>query len=179
MSKAIEPSLKKEVPRVYLRTKDTEKYIEIIEEGNNQMIADTSGICDAHDIDFVEERIIDIMILDEGWTVDAPFTLLEKRKIVRSAKLIYNKKGTDQGIIFAIKEILGIDVTITDKTGTTVDQFILNASILDGGDLLGDSGAEFDFIVNSPILTADELLKVIAITAFVKFGPTSFVVSQT
>lgn len=124
------------------------------------------------DPDTAPEAFVDAMLHDLGNPFDFDFTLTEKRVLAKLLKPIYNQKGTDVGIINAIRLLMGIEVTITSpyKTGAYLGvtsvigtTWVLSTSVI--ADL-------YTFVVNVPVqLSTEQTSKMNRIIAFMRRAP--------
>ena len=72
---------------------------------------------DIIDPDLAPENFVDAMLCDLGNPFEFDLTLTEKRKLVLLLVPLYQQKGTEVGIVNAIRFFLGIEVTITVFAG--------------------------------------------------------------
>lgn len=168
--------IKKEIDSFYLTEPDTDKFMNIFQYGIDLMRQDIAGMMDQYDYEKAEEQFLDLMIIESGFKINFVVTVQIKRKVVKTAADMLKKRGTDVGIIYAVKEILDIDITIDhgQKTG-----FSLGNNSLGIDTLLGFGGYFLHLIIQSPILTADELDAMTKLVDFIKWGPNTFEIVQS
>lgn len=100
------------------------------------------------DPDVAPEQYVDAMLADLGNPFSFPLTLTQKRQLVQLLVPIYKQKGTDPGIVNAVRLFLGIEVTIiADARGT---------AILDGVTYFGEDGGTGDDAGTFELGSSDE-----------------------
>jgi phage tail-like protein len=131
------------------------------------------------DPDLAPEVFVDAMLYDLGYPFDFDLSLADKRRLVKVLRAMYKQKGTDIGIINAIRLFLGIEATITtpyksnaylgstylSKTGTAapIAPMYLGTAVV---------ANLYTFVVNVPeTLTAEEEARMDAIIDFMKRAP--------
>lgn len=76
-----------------------------------------SWIC-IFDVDRASDKFLNALLLHLGFTIKIPLTTSEKRKVIELLVDLYKRKGTDVGIVDALRILLGIQVEILPLTGT-------------------------------------------------------------
>jgi phage tail-like protein len=118
------------------------------------------------DPDVAPEQYVDAMLADLGNPFSFPLTLTQKRQLVQLLVPIYKQKGTDAGIVNAVRLFLGFEVTIiSDARGTAIldgityfgedggpDEGTFELGSSDEGDLLG-------FSIDCPLILTDAQLQ--------------------
>lgn len=136
------------------------------------------------DPDFCDAAQLDLMLADLGNPFAFAVGLDEqsKRRLVQTLVAIYREKGTDVGIVDAIRLFMGIEVTITQPQigGPPLGQAIISGPSGQAWVLGAASLREkMTFNVNVPVLlTADEFAQMAAIVTYMKRAATHPVVVQ-
>lgn len=152
-------------------TGDYQNFILCLQEIGELLLYELDAWPTFLDPDTAPEDFVDAMLDDLGNPFRFSLTLTQKRKLVKLLRAIYKQKGTDQGIINAIRLFLGLEVTIEVPTLTMVGlgysklgvDFVLSSSEL--ADI-------YTFIIVSPVvLTQDQIDKINAITRFMRRAP--------
>ncbi|RTL06465.1 hypothetical protein EKK58_05790 [Candidatus Dependentiae bacterium] len=149
------------------------KFIACLQILFDELLADIDGWPEIFDPDLAPEQFVDAMLEDLGNPF--PFVLDEntKRQLALLLVPLYQQKGTDQGMIDAIRLFLGIDVTIVSPG--LDDIWTLDESELDVDTNLGtaDLRTIYSFDVISPIaLTEEQRQQIRAIVAYMRRAPT-------
>ena len=76
------------------------------------LLAEIDRFGDILDPDLAAENFVDAMLRDLGNPFDFELTLTDKRRLILVLVPIYRQKGTDPGIVNAIRFFQGIEVTI-------------------------------------------------------------------
>lgn len=123
------------------------------------------------DVDTATETELDRILRDLGNPFGFDLTATEKRKLARLLVGIYRLKGTDPGIINAIRFFLGIEVTITTPW---TSGWILGVSTVGVSTVLA-SGLTYDkysyYIVSPVYLTEEQRSRVTAIAKYMQRAP--------
>lgn len=156
---------------------DLRLWVGLLEDIFEQVLWEIDRWTTLLDPDEAPERFVELMLRDLGDPFSAILTLNEtdKRRLAQVLVPIYRSKGTDPGIINAIRFFLGIDVTITHLAYQSINQ--LGVSTLGGSFVLGTSDPELHrtFIVNVPIVIDEETaLRIVRIVSYMKRGETYF-----
>jgi len=128
------------IPRLNRRqdkTQDLLRFILCLQEVTDQLLADVDGYTKIHDPDRAPAAFLDAMLADMGNPFDLDLDLNRKRKLARILLDIYRQKGTEVGIVNAIRFFFGLEVTITSYNVTTMS--------------LGESELGVDWILGPPI----------------------------
>ena len=166
---------KKDIPSFYLEEEDTEKMLEIFQYAFDLVYNDISGFKDIGDYEKADEKYLDLMMIESGWTVKIEMDALIKRKIIKLAQYIYSMKGIANGMVFTVKQLLGIDIEIDDGVE---EGFILNYNELGIDTILGYAGFFLHFFVLTPILTSEEEVKITKIINFMRWAVNTFEIKQ-
>jgi phage tail-like protein len=154
---------------------DLHKFMACLQEVTDLLLCDIDHWTDILDPDFAPERFVDAMLADMGNPFAFDLALIDKRRLIRVLVPIYQSKGTDPGIINAVRFFLGLTITISvpafDATWT------LGVDYLGDGTWLGTSSLHdrLSFYVVSPItLTPDQRTKITALVNYMKDARTHF-----
>lgn len=168
-------NIKKDVPWFYLLEEDTVNFLEIFQFGEEEIHDEIANLKDVIRYDKADAKYIDLMLQEEGWPI-ALDDLLLKRKLLKLTSYIYSKKGVEEGIIFVIKQLMGIDIQIfSEEEGG----FQLNNNQLGLDTILGFAGYKFHFNVLSPVLTPEEEALMYEIINFMRWAVSTFTIKQT
>lgn len=182
--------LKKDFPPFYLEEKDTEDLLDVFQTAFDTMYDEVTGFLEATDYERAEEKYLDLMLIESGWNLKIELDVDLKRKIIKIAQEMFNKKGLKQGIIDAILAITGLTCTITEileqtfRIGKVVggggvsDYFGLDNATKKASAFLGSAGSILHFHVNTPTLTAGQLDTITKIVNFMKYSPTMYRIMQ-
>lgn len=154
-------------------TGDLRRFVGCLQEVVDVVLCDVDHWTEILDPDVAPERFVDAMLADLGNPF--PFALSEsdKRRLVRILVPIYELKGTDQGIIDAVRFFVGREVTIEVPAYDGVWE--LGISELGVGTFLGTSNLtdKLTFYIRSGItLTDEERERIRAIAVYMKNAPT-------
>lgn len=157
-------------------TRELEDFVACLQEVNDLLLHDIDNFTDILDPHIAREPFLSAMLFDLGNPFDfEELTEIDKRRLIDVLVAMYKQKGTEQGIINAIRFFLGITVTI--------DAYNLTGWIL-GEDELGDttilaastSFQRYSFTVVSPVaLTALQRTRITFIAKFMKPAHTHLV----
>ena len=166
--------LKTDVPEAYLDNADTEGYIEILQDGLDNMRADIASLLTSHDLEKADEEFLDLMLYEIGWDVPITLTVTQKRKVVRDARDLYKGKGLFSAMIDVVDRLLGFTITID---GATTDAAILEVTWQIPFHRLMGLEALFQFVVHAPTtITAQQEADLGAIIDFMKWGPSFYTI---
>lgn len=160
-------------------TKDLERFLACLQEPTDQLLADVDAWTDILDVDLAPEPFVDAMLVDLGNPFEefsAAFSLPEKRKLAKLLVPLSKQKGTDPGMVNAIRILLGIEVTIEVPARDGV--WSLGDSELGVDTVLGsdDIADLYSFWVVSPVeLTAEQRVRIRKIVAYMRRAPTHLV----
>ena len=107
-------NIKHDVPPFYLETEDTEKFLEIFQYAFERMHAEISKFQNIIDFEKADEKYLDLMLVEVGWTLDVDASVDFKRKIIKIARELYSLKGMREGIIYIVKQLMNIDIELYD-----------------------------------------------------------------
>jgi phage tail-like protein len=107
-----EHEVKNDVPPVYVREEDTRKFLQILDHGLSNVRADILSLLDAVNYEKAEEKWLDLMLVEAGWTLGFALTVNQKRKAVKRFVLFYSRRGIDQTMVDFVQEFLGFAITI-------------------------------------------------------------------
>lgn len=93
-------------------TGDLRAFISCLQEVTDLMLCTIDMFVDILDPDFAPEDWLDLMLADLGNPFPFALDVDEKRRLVQALVGIYGRKGTDAGIVAAIRFFLGIEATI-------------------------------------------------------------------
>lgn len=159
-------------------TGDLRNFIGCFQETTNLLLCKIDRFIEILDPDTASEVYLDRMLSDLGNPFPFDLEIIDKRRLVQLLVAIYRSKGTDAGIINAIRFFLGIEVTITVPWQTTG---LLGASTIGGTFVLGtgDLATIYSFIINSPVVLTDEQRRRITLIArYMKRAPTHFTIVE-
>lgn len=136
-------------------TRDLEAFVKCFQEVTNVLLCDVDEWTTILDPDAAPESFVDAMLLDLGNPFAFDLGLNDKRRLIRVLVPIYQEKGTEEGIINAIRFFLGIEVTINYPAFTGA--WFLGLSELGVGTLLStaDLHTRLSFEIVSPIVLDD------------------------
>lgn len=140
------------VPQMNLdedETEDLHNLLGCFQEVEELELYTIDSMGDLLDPDLAPEPFVDAMLQDLGNPFDFPLTLAEKRRLAPVLVRIYQQKGTDPGIVNAIRTFLKIETTITTPThtGTPLGVGTLGGTLILGSTIQSDL---YTFIVESP-----------------------------
>jgi phage tail-like protein len=146
---------------------DLKKFVACLQEVTDLLLCDIDHWVDILDPDIAPERYIDAMLADLGNPFNFDLSDVDKRRLIRVLVPIYQQKGTDPGIINAIRFFVGVEVTISVPAFDGV--WDLGVSELGAGTWLStsDIGSRLGFYVVSPVVLSDAQRE--QITTIVKY----------
>lgn len=159
-------------------TGDLHNFIGCFQEVTSLLLCKIDRFVEILDPDTASERYVDQMLADMGNPFGFDLTLIDKRRLVQLLVAIYRSKGTDAGIINAIRFFVGVEVTIAIPWQTAG---LLGASTLSGTFVLGtgDMATIYSFVINSPVLlTAEQRRRIMLIAKYMRRAPTHFTISE-
>jgi len=122
---------------------------------------------DLLDPDTAPEPFLDVMLADLGNPFTFPLTVTQKRRLVGLLPIIFQEKGSAEGIINAIRLFTGIEVTITypNFLGLKLGYAKIGSTLVLGG----SGGSPYSYRVVSPvILTDDQRLQMRSIAEYMQ-----------
>lgn len=149
------------------------KFVQCLQVLFDELLADIDEWPEIIDPELAPEQFVDAMLEDLGNPF--PFVLDEttKRQLAMLLVPLYQQKGTDQGMIDAIRLFIGIEVQIVSPGLDGI--WMLDESELDIDTDLGTADLKtiYSFDVISPVnLTDEQRLKIRAIVAYMRRAPT-------
>lgn len=154
---------------------DLKKFIACLQEVTDLLLCDIDHWVDILDPDLAPERYVDAMLADLGDPFNFDLSDVDKRRLIRVLVPIYQQKGTDPGIINAIRFFVGVEVTISVPAFDGI--WDLGTSELGVGTWLStsDIGSRLGFYVVSPVpLTAAQRDQITTIVKYMKDARTHF-----
>lgn len=159
-------------------TGDLRAFIGCFQEVTNLLLCKIDRFVEILDPDTASEQYVDRMLTDLGNPFAFDLSIIDKRRLVQLLVAIYRSKGTDPGIINAIRFFIGIEVTITIPWQTGG---LLGASTLGGTFILGTGSMAtiYSFVIHSPVvLTEEQRKRISAIARYMKRAPTHFTIVE-
>jgi phage tail-like protein len=156
-------------------SEDLHKFVACFQEVTDLLLCDIDHWTDILDPDIAPERFVDAMLADLGNPFSFDLPEIDKRRLIRVLVPIYQSKGTDGGIINAIRFFVGIEVTIFVPAFDGV--WNLGISELGAGTWLGSSSLrdKLSFYVVSPVpLTPEQRMQITSIVKYMKDARTHF-----
>ena len=101
-------------------TRDLLRFIRCLQEPANLLLYDVDQWPNLFDVDVADEAELDAMLVDLGNPFPFVLTVAQKRLLVRNLVAIYELKGTAPGILYVVRLLLGLTVTITAYIGNTM-----------------------------------------------------------
>ncbi len=133
-----------------------ERFILCIQDQLDTTLTQIDNWVNILDPDFAPEPFLDLMLLDLG----NPFafellTEADKRLLIKSLVLIYQLKGTDRGILAAVRFFMGFEAQISlfRESGSLLGSNAVPIDLLDDSFVLG-GGGPFDFALT--VATTEE-----------------------
>jgi phage tail-like protein len=155
---------------------DLKRFIACLQEVFNLLLYDVDTWTEILDPDKAPEAFLDAMLVDMG----NPFTqftltLADKRKLVQLLVPIYQRKGTDLGMVDVIRLFLGLEVTVIAPAN--VQAWTLGQSELGLTTTLASGAIRdlYSFWLISPVgLTPDQRTRIQAIVNYMRRAPCHF-----
>lgn len=153
-------------------TGDLAKFISLFQETTNLVLVDVDGFTSIADPLNASQQFVEAMLDDLGDPFsDFELDLVDQRRLVLVLVAIYKQKGTNPGMVNAVRFFMGLEISIDDRLveGT----WVLGTSAL-GIDttLSGDFGDVFLLnsfdVVSAVELTATQLSQLTAIITYMK-----------
>jgi phage tail-like protein len=154
---------------------DLKKFVACLQEVTDLLLCDIDHWVDILDPDIAPERYVDAMLADLGNPFAFDLSDVDKRRLIRVLVPIYQQKGTDPGIINAIRFFVGVEVTISVPAFDGV--WDLGISELGAGTWLStsDLGSRLSFYVVSPVVLTDaQRAQITSIVRYMKDARTHF-----
>ena len=136
-------------------TRDLYKFLAILQEVVDTLIADVDRWTEILDVDAAADAYLDQMLIGLGNPFAFDLDAIDKRRLIRVLVTMYQQKGTKIGIINAIRFFVGIEVEITTYNE---EGWILGEDELGWDTYLAPSTsfALYSFEVTSPVVLTDE-----------------------
>jgi phage tail-like protein len=173
--------IKKDVPPYLLTFEDTRKFVEIFQGSVESIHEDISGYVRQFDLEKCDEEYLDLMLYESGWNLKIELTENLKRKVVKIAYYMYNKKGSEDGLEFALGYLSGLPIQVND---TVKEGFKLGGvgfprkNSLGIDTKLGFGGFYLHFIVHTPPLDAFQLSLINKVTSLMKWALNTYEIKQ-
>jgi phage tail-like protein len=117
---------------------DLRKFMACLQDTTDVILASIDDFLDIQDPLRADEQYVDALLqhLGDPFTPRINVSLEDKRRLIGLLTAIYKQKGTEAGILNAIRVLVGVDCTITPYDGTTMflgidslnNTFVLSAS---------------------------------------------------
>ena len=156
-------------------TGDLLKFLQSLQDPTDLLLFDIDKFVEIFDPDFAPEQFVDLMLDGLGNPFQFDLSLIDKRRLIDVLVAIYKEKGTDVGIINAIRFFQGLEVRIVPFNTTG---WILGESELGEDTILGPSTqfALYAFNVEvDVILTEEQRTRLNFIVEYMKPAHTHFV----
>lgn len=157
-------------------SRDLERFVKCFQEVTDVLLCDIDDWTRILDPDTAPEEFVDAMLVDLGNPFTFDLTLNDKRRLIRVLVPIYQQKGTEAGIINAVRFFLGVEVEL--HYPAFEGPWLLGVSELGVGSLLstGDTRTRLSFQIESPVnLTDDQREKIIKIANYMKDARTHLI----
>jgi phage tail-like protein len=137
-------------------TRELEAFMACLQEVTDHLLCDIDEWTDILDPDRAPERFVDAMLADLGNPFAFDLSEIDKRRLAQVLVPIYKQKGTDPGIINAVRFFLGVEVTIRVPAFDGV--WVLGESEIGTDSVLGsdDLRTRLSFWVDAPLLLTQE-----------------------
>jgi len=159
-------------------TRELEYMTGVMQEISDCILFEIDRWGDILDPDVAPIEFVDAMLADLSCPFDFELSDIDKRRLVKLLVPIYRQKGTNPGIVNAVRFFLGIEVTITEPAtggGLLGVDTIGGTLVLSSSDL----GNLLTFCIVSPrALTDDERTSITKIAAYMKRGECHFKISE-
>lgn len=146
---------------------DLERFMACFQDVLDNILCDIDEWTRIIDPDRAPEPYLDAMLATLGNPFVFVLTANEKRKLIRVLVAIYKTKGTEAGIIDAVRLFLGIDVTIETAN---LEAAMFDVDLFDDAEFgISNISLLFEFDVVSPqALTDTERERIIVIAKYMK-----------
>lgn len=157
-------------------TTDLRKFIACLQEVVDVVLLPAvDRFPDILDPDLAPRPFLQLMLRDLGNPFTFALTEVDERRLVRVLVPIYQQKGTDDGIVNAVRFFVGVEVEIV--VPAFEDVWVLGASELGAETWLGSSDLydRLSFWVKSPVaLTPEQRDRITKIVVYMKRAETHF-----
>lgn len=154
-------------------TGDLRKFILCLQDVVDVLLCYVDRWTEIIDVDLAPEKFLDAILQDLGNPFSAciaDLTLNEKRRLARILITIYKQKGTERGVINAVRFFTGVEVTLDIINARQFWQ--LDISLLDVDTLLAPpvgSPLWYSFFIVSPVtLTAEQRERILCLATYMK-----------
>lgn len=141
---------------------DLRSFTAVMQEPVNVLLAKLDRFPLLLDPDTAPDDWLDLFLFDAGNPFNFELAAVDKHRLLTVLGPLYRLKGTDPGVIDAIRFFLGIEVTITTPSSLSDDELLgvgtLGSTFATGGTLVLGSGALSDvyhFVVHVPVSLTD------------------------
>lgn len=152
---------------------DLRKFVLVLQDVVNLLLCQVDRWTDIIDPDLAPEPFLDAMLQDLGNPFEAcisDLTVIEKRRLARVLISIYKQKGTEPGLINAVRFFTGIEVTLDIVNCRQFWQ--LDVSLLGVNTYLAPGQGSplwYSFAIVSPVvLTEDQRQRILCIADYMK-----------
>jgi len=163
--------VKNDFPQFYLEDEDTLKLLETIQEGQNLIYNEITDLTTCVDYEKCDEKYLDYLVAETGFTPNIPLNTYRKRKIAKNGRKYLAMRGTDEGIIFCIKDLFDIDIIIENHFE---DSFQIGFSMIGGNDYISSIDEEFKNIIKHHETNPDLIYCITQIVEYLKWDPTLY-----
>jgi phage tail-like protein len=149
-------------------TGDLQRFLACLQEVTDLVLHDVDRFADILDPDIASDPFLDLMLPELGNPFPFDLSVVDKRRLLNVLVAMYREKGTERGIVNAIRFFLGLEVTLT---AYTAEALILGESLLGVDWVLGPSTAfaAYGFeVAVARILEAEERGRVRQIVDYMK-----------
>jgi phage tail-like protein len=156
---------------------DLLRFCSIMQEAVDLLLVDVDRFPEIADPDIAPEQFVDAMLDDLGNPFDfaAALALVDKRRLVETLLAIYQEKGSNVGMVNAVRFFMGLTITIDEVGFGTWQLGVPGLSTLGSNCGLG-SGDPFTLnsfdVVCTTTLSDAQLAQVIEICTYMKWAPT-------
>jgi len=155
---------------------DLARFVASLQEVTDLLLAGIDRWTDVFDLERAPEPIVDAMLADLGNPYELALELPAKRRLAASLVQMYRQKGTEIGIVNALRFFLGIEARVVSYAG---EALVLGESELGIDWILGPSDRwaryAFDVEVNR-VLTDEERRHVRVVVGLLRPGHTHFAI---
>ncbi len=152
-------------------TGDLDRWINVLQEPFELLLFIIDRFQELLDPDIAPEPVLDAMLLDLGYPFSFDLDEVDKRRLIKILRAMYQQKGTDRGIINAIRFFLGIETVITTPylTGGYLGISTIGGTLILSSSLLSNL---YTLVINVPrALVGDEERRINEIADFMKRAP--------
>lgn len=149
-------------------TGDLVRLVGILQEPVDVLLHSVDRWTDILDVDVAEEKYLDQMLVRLGNPFRFPLSVDDKRRLIRVLVPIRKQKGTDSGMVNAIRFFLNLEVTIRaySAEGWELGEDELGVETILGPDTLRRK-LSFE-VVSLVVLTEEQRMRIRAVVAYMK-----------